>query len=234
MPMELAPLKRRLALRRSRVGTLDMFEGDLDGRPVVAIVTGMGTGAAAAHLTSLLDAVEVALVVVVGIAGSVEPDAVIGTLVLPQFVVDGASGARYRPERLGSGQPRGTMWTSNSLITDRTVIDELVADGVVALDMETGAIAGVCQGRGIPWSVFRCISDRVDDGTVDDDLLGLSRPDGSPDLRAVISYVVRHPTRIPRLARTAREAKLATEHAAESAVKAVSAEPPPAEPPPGG
>jgi adenosylhomocysteine nucleosidase len=221
--MELTPLKRPLALRRSRVGSLDMFEGDLDGRPVVAIVTGMGTAAAADRVTSLLEAVEVALVVVVGIAGSVEEDAVIGTLVLPEFVVDEASGARYRPEPLGSGDQRGTMWTSNSLITDRKVVEGLVMDGVVALDMETGAVAGVCEGRGIPWTVFRCISDRVADGTVDDELLALSKPDGSPDPRAVISYVARHPTRIPRLARTAREAKLATERAAESAVRAVSA-----------
>jgi adenosylhomocysteine nucleosidase len=225
--MELTPLKRPLALRRSKVGTLDLFEGDLDGRPVVAIVTGMGTAAAADHVTRLLDAIEVARVVVVGIAGSVEPDVVIGTLVLPQFVVDEATGARYRPERLGPGDQRGTMWTSNSLITDGKVADQLVADGVVALDMETGAIAGVCEGRGIPWSVFRCISDRVADGTVDDELLGLSRPDGSPDVRAAISYVVRHPTRIPGLARTARGAKMAAGHAADSAVKAVSAAPPP-------
>ncbi len=227
MPMELKPLKRRLGLRRSRLGTLDTFEGILDGRPVVAIVTGMGTVAAADHVTTLLDAVEVALVVVVGIAGSVEPNAVIGSLVLPEFVVDEDTGTRRRPTRLGSGEQRGSMWTSNSLISDPTVIDELVADGVVALDMETGAIAGVCEDRGIPWSVFRCISDRVEDGTVDDELLALSKPDGSPDLRAAISYVVKHPARIPRLARTAREAKLATERAAKSAVDAVSAPPPP-------
>jgi adenosylhomocysteine nucleosidase len=225
--MELTPLKRRLGLRRSRAGPLDMFEGSLAGRPVVAIVTGMGTAAAAEHLTRLLDALEIALVVVVGIAGSVEPDVAIGTLVLPELVVDDTTGTRYRPERLGSGDHRGTMWTSDALITDRSAVEALVADGVVALDMETGAIAGVCEGRGIPWSVFRCISDRVADGTVDDELLALSRPDGSPDLMAVIAYVVRHPARIPRLARTAREAKLATEHAARSAIEAVSAAPPP-------
>lgn len=227
MPMELTPLKRRLALRRSRIGTIDLFEGDLDGRPVVAIVTGMGTAAAADHVTNLLEAVEVALVVVVGIAGSVEPDAVIGSLVLPEFVVDESTGSRFRPARLGPGDHRGSMWTSNSLITDRAVIDRLVADGVVALDMETSAVARVCQARGIPWSVFRCISDRVADGVVDDELMALSRPDGSPDLRAVISYVARHPNRIPRLARTAREAKLATEGAAQGAVEAVSGMSPP-------
>ncbi len=58
------------------------------------------------------------------------------------------------------------MWTNDELITD---LDELAAlhaeRGVVALDMETAAIAHACEQRGVPWSVFRAISDRSSDGS---------------------------------------------------------------------
>ena len=37
----------------------------------------------------------------------------------------------------------------------------------------------------MPWSVFRAVSDRATDGSVDDEVFRLSRPDGTPDPAAV-------------------------------------------------
>jgi len=48
--------------------------------------------------------------------------------------------------------------------------------------METSAIAAVCEGRHCPWSVFRAISDRADDGSSDTAVFGLAGPDGRPIL----------------------------------------------------
>jgi adenosylhomocysteine nucleosidase len=227
MPMELAPLRRRLSLTKARVGSLEVHRGGLAGRPVVAIVTGMGPVLAADHVVRLLDAIDLEQVVVVGITGTVEEDAAIGSLIRPELVIDGATGAAFRPGPLDPGPRRGTMVTCDHLITDPAVIAEMRADGVVSLDMETAAIAGVCETRGIPWSVFRCVSDRATDGSVDEELFRLSRPDGTADTRAVVAHVVRHPGRIPGLARMGRQAKLATERAADSAIRAVTAGPPP-------
>ena len=42
MPMELTPLKRKLALERTRVGSLDVYRGMIGEQAVVAIVTGHG------------------------------------------------------------------------------------------------------------------------------------------------------------------------------------------------
>lgn len=226
MPMELTPLRRKLGLTKRRVGSLDVYRGHLDGRPVVAIVTGMGTALAADHVERLVDTVGIDRVVVVGITGAVDEATPIGTLILPDWVVDAASGARYRPDRLGRGVPGGTMWTSDRLVTDPVEVAALRSEGVVALDMETAAIAEVCERRGIPWSVFRCISDRATDGSVDEALLGLSRPDGTPDAKAVVALVARRPGRVPGLVRMARQAKLASELAVDSAIEAVVAGPP--------
>lgn len=221
MPMELAPLRRQLSLRRHRGASFPRHEGAIDGRPVVAIVTGMGTGLAREGLERLLDEVAVDRVVVVGITGALENDTPIGTLVVPEDVVDSATGVVHRPAPLGDSKPRGTMWTTDVLITDPDRLAELRVRGVVSLDMETAALAEVCERRAIPWSVFRVISDRASDGTVDDEVFRMSNQDGTPNPRAVARYFLRHPGRIPRMARMARGAKAATKRAADAAVQAV-------------
>ena len=43
MPMELKPVVRKMALRKTRIGTVELHAGMLGDREVVAIVTGMGT-----------------------------------------------------------------------------------------------------------------------------------------------------------------------------------------------
>lgn len=222
LPMELSPLKRTLKLEKTRNGGLEVYRGTIGTQPVVAIVTGMGTALAAEKLARLLDAVEVERVVVVGITGAVHAEAAIGSLVLPAVVVNGLTGDEYQPHPLGGGRAEGKMWTTDTLITDLDVVAGLRKNGVVAMDMETAATAEVCERRGIPWSVFRTISDRVTDGVLDEEVFQLSNLDGSPNVKAVISYVVRRPGRLPAMARMMREAKLATERAAEAAIAAVS------------
>jgi adenosylhomocysteine nucleosidase len=220
MPMELKPLARKLSLREQELGGVRVRAGMLGSRPVVAIVTGMGTQLATAGLERLLDAVDVGRVVVVGITGALENETPIGTLVRPEVVVDSATGAEHRPQPLGGGTPAGRMWTTDILTTDPAVLADLRAQGVVSLDMETAALASVCEARGIPWSVFRAISDRASDGTVDEEVFHLSNQDGTPNPRAVIPYFLRHPGRIVRMARMAKGARLATETAADAAIEA--------------
>jgi adenosylhomocysteine nucleosidase len=222
MPMELRPLARKLSLHRTRIAGVTLSSGTLGDREVVAIVTGMGPKLATEATTRLLDAVKVERVVVVGITGAVENDTPIGKLVLPEAVVDGATGAEHRPAPLGGGAAEGKMWTTDVLITDADVISGLRAQGVVSLDMETAAIAEVCEQRGIPWSVFRVISDRATDGSIDPEVFGLSNQDGTANGAAVARYFLRHPGRIPQMARLARGAKLATEAAADAAIRACS------------
>jgi adenosylhomocysteine nucleosidase len=221
--MELAPLVRSLGLTKQAVGALDGAVGRIGARPVVAVVTGMGTALATAGVEALVAAATIERVVVVGITGAVGDELPIGALICPDRVVDGATGAEFRPDPLGPGTPRGTLWTSDSLITDPVTLDGLRRDGVMALDMETAAIAEVCGRHAIPWSVFRAVSDRATDGSVNDEVFHLSHQDGTPDAKAVAAYVVRHPGRVPALARMAKGSRLATEQAASAAIAAVTA-----------
>ena len=222
MPMELKPLVKKLSLHKTEIGGVTVHTGTLGGREVVAIVTGMGTELAAEGTRRMLDALSVDRVVVVGITGAVENETPIGTLILPEVVVNSATGTEHRPAALGDGKSHGKMWTTDVLLTDAEHIAGLRAQGVVSLDMETAAIAELCETRGIPWSVFRVISDRATDGSIDEEVFHLSNQDGTPNPRAVARYFAKHPGRIPRMARLAKGARLATETAADAAIRACS------------
>jgi nucleoside phosphorylase len=222
MPMELKPLAKKLALRKTILGGVDVRAGSVAGREVVAIATGMGTDLATKATERLLEAVDVERVVVFGITGAVENDTAIGTLILPEVVVDAATGRQHRPEPLADGTPHGKMWTTNDINTDLDFIAGLRAQGVVSLDMETAAIAQACEQRDIPWSVFRTISDRATDGSVDEEIFHLSNQDGTPNPIAVLRYFLLHPQRIPRMARLAKGALRATEAAADAAIAAAT------------
>lgn len=226
MPMEARPFVRRLRLRRVALGGLPAWDGRLPGgRPVTAVVTGMGTALATAGCRRLLDERPVERAVVVGITGAVENVTPIGTVVRPEAVVHSGTGRRYRPHPLGPGQPApaGVMWTTDEIINEPEAIGALRAQGVVCLDMETAAVAGVCEERGIPWSVIRVISDRATDGSVDPEVFRMSNQDGTPNPRAVLRYFAAHPGRLPVMARLARGASRATSLAAREAIEACSA-----------
>jgi adenosylhomocysteine nucleosidase len=220
MPIELEPLVRLLSLTETTVNGTTMHTGTLDGREVVAIVTGMGTKLATEGTTRLLDAVSARWVLVVGITGALESETPIGALVLPEVVVNSETGSEHRPTQLGAGVPHGTMWTTNGLTTNLDDLLRLRVQGVVSLDMETAAIAECCESRGIPWSVFRVISDRANDGTVVEEVFHLSNQDGTPNPAAIEKYVTEHPERLPLLAQMAENAALATRTAAEAALRA--------------
>lgn len=220
MPIELEPLVGKLALTETELGGVPVHTGSLDGRDVVAIVTGMGTALATAGVRHLLDAVAVRWVLVVGITGALESETPIGALMNPELVVNSETGEEFRPAPLVEGTPAGRMWTTNGLTTQGRDLETLRAEGVISLDMETAAIAELCDARGIPWSVFRTISDRANDGSVTEEVFRLSNQDGTPNHAAIERYIAEHPERVPLLAKMAGDAQLATHNAVDAAIAA--------------
>ena len=219
MRQELAPLVRRLSLRRAE--TDGQVHIGMAGRvEVVAKLIGIGTEAAARATEKLLAATKVDHVMVVGIAGGVDSEQPIGALIAPELVVDGASGREHRPVQLCDVPAHGRLVTSDRLVTSLEEATALKQSGVVGLDMETAAVAEVCERRGCPWSVFRAISDRVTDGTTDPAVLALAGPDGSGDLGAVARYLLARPWRIVRLARLGLGTLRAANAAADAAIRA--------------
>jgi adenosylhomocysteine nucleosidase len=217
MEHELQPLVRRLSL----VPDGDVHRGRAGDVEVVAVLTRIGM-AAAAEATAALLAHGVDHVMVVGIAGGVDPAIEIGALVFPEVVVDRAAGTTFRPHHVADATPHGTLSCGDDLIVEPATLAEMSASGVVALDMETAAVAAVCDRAGVPWSVYRSISDHAGGGLISDELFAMTRPDGSADPDALERYLAADPSRGEVLARLARDMTVATEAAAEAAVAALA------------
>ena len=218
MVSELRAVVKAFSLQRGDVGGLPAHTGGLGDVEIVAVKIGMGTSTAAAATERLLDAVTVDHVLVVGIAGGVVEGVEIGEMIFPSRVVDHASGTEFIPAGLAPGEASGTLLTSDSFFVEPGEIDELARRGVVGLDMETAAVAAVCERRECDWSVVRSVSDRP--GDVPAEVLELAGADGTPNLGKAVGYMVRRPGRVPGLARLARNSQRAANRAAAAAVVA--------------
>jgi nucleoside phosphorylase len=217
MQPELQPIVRRLGME----GDGSLYRGRTsDGVEVIAMLTkiGMANGADAAR--RMLDH-DVDHVMVVGIAGGVDPNALqIGDVIVPEVVVGRAMARSFRPAFVGDIAPRGTLSCGDDLISDPEALARMAAEGVVAVDMETAAVAAVCDDARVAWSVFRGISDFAGEGLIDDALFALANPDGTADAARVANYLEAHPDRLPVLKRLADDTRCATEGAAEAAIAA--------------
>jgi adenosylhomocysteine nucleosidase len=212
MPSEMAPFRHLAGLRADgddgrrctgRVGETD----------VVAVTSGIGTALATAATERLLDEGAFDRVVVIGICGGV--DLPVGTVVVPAVVVDGTSDTELRPTPLATRPAAGTLWTADRM-TGADDLGWLRERGIVAVDMETGAVGTVCAARGVPWSAIRAVSDPVGPPGADEEILGLTHPDGTPNFRAVARYLLPRVWRLGRLLRLARGARTASTAAARA------------------
>jgi nucleoside phosphorylase len=219
MPSELQPLRGPLGLARR--GDTEFLWGSAGRVEVVAALTGIGMRAGAQRAAQILEATSPDHLLVVGIAGGIGAGVAIGDLVVPGRVLNLDTGETTAPAAIGGHCGRGVLASSDRLLEEPAKALRLARQGVVAIDMETAAIAGVCQERSCPWSVFRAISDRADDGSTDAAILGLADADGKPNPAALIRFVLTRPQRIPQLVRLGRGSRAATRAAAGAAVAAI-------------
>jgi adenosylhomocysteine nucleosidase len=205
MRLELKPLIAAYNLRKEGSGVDAIFRGHAGTTKVVATTMQMGTVAATKATERLLDAGTIDHVVVIGVAGGVGPTVTVRDLIVPEVVLDGASGKEYRPAPLPGFEARGILRTGDDFLTDHEPVAALAAEGVIALDMETAACAAVCERRGVPWSVARGLSDHNVDAPVDSEVLGLATPDGGANYGALARYLLPRPWKLLHLARLARD-----------------------------
>ncbi len=218
MKSEMRPVVRSLGLTPAQIGGVAVHTGTVGNADVVAMMTGIGTALATSATERLLGLGDFDRVMVVGIAGGVGPSVDIGDLVIPEVVVDGPSGSEYRPAPIEGPAPRGSIVTSDDFVVDPGRLRQLISEGVIALDMETGSVAAVCAAHAVAWSAVRAISDRAEDG--DKEMVKLANSDGSPNSAAIARYFGRHPARIPYMLKVGKGSMLAAKNAAEAAARA--------------
>jgi nucleoside phosphorylase len=220
MVPEFVPLKQRLDLQSDQRGDMRVHTGRIGDVEIMATITGIGMQPATDVTGKLIDAFEPDHMIVVGIAGGIDPYTKVGDLVIPAVVFDSETETERRAAPLGGTMPAGTIRSSDDFLTDNDLLAALGERGVIALDMETAAVAAVCERRGVPWTAFRSISDMATDDVSSDELLTLAKADGTANVGGLIKFLAFKPWRIIQLSRLAKGAKVATNAAADAAVDA--------------
>ncbi|MBI4314082.1 MAG: hypothetical protein HY594_04620 [Candidatus Omnitrophica bacterium] len=170
--IELAMLKRSLTKKRSSHGVV---YGRLRGVSVALVSLGQGSKRAEKTLIHFLETHQVRGVIIAGFAGATHPDLVVGDILIPEEIVDLRESEEAReavsfqpPIRLNdlrgivSGRA-GVLGTVSSVVIepwDKERIGEQAR--VIAVDMETVALAAQAQVSGLPWIVVRAVLDPMD------------------------------------------------------------------------
>jgi adenosylhomocysteine nucleosidase len=224
MPLELDAIVAAFGLRPDddRPGR---FTGQIGSSHVTCTHIGMGPPATRAVLTRMFDKAApdfepIDHVMIAGICGGLDPELPVGTVINPEFVIDHASGRTYRHSPPGGEPVSGKLVTTEGVTLDPDLSRRFFEQGCVGVDMETSAVADVCEKHGGPWSVYRCIGDRIFDGLLDGRVLAMTNPDGSADLEAMGRLLAENPDLGAKLARLGKDTIRAADLAAHAAVRA--------------
>ncbi|MEY2430761.1 MAG: adenosylhomocysteine nucleosidase [Acidimicrobiaceae bacterium] len=224
MPSEMRPLVKLLGLERTGMqGGSRVYTGRCGDAEVVLTGTGVGPELAHAAAERMLEGSAFDRVIVCGIAGGLAPASLVGELVVPEEVYDGATGERFRSTPVHGVTPKGVirMGDGDDYEFNDAAVARLVAEGVTALDMETAAIARVCGQHDLPWIAFRVISDMAGDSSLGADVLDLVDEFGTPKAWPSIKYLLTHPKQIPLMLRVGRDASAAARAAAKATIAAI-------------
>ena len=165
----------------------------------------MGPALAGEATRRALSAGSIDHVMVIGIAGGLDPALPVGSLMVPERVQLYPDGPVFHAHPIAPRQASGGLMTTDGLFDDDDVWRPILERGFGAVDMEASGVAEACEAAGVAWSVYRGISDRPDEHIVDQAVFSLSKPDGSADPVAVAKYLARTPA-APRRWRTSTSA----------------------------
>jgi adenosylhomocysteine nucleosidase len=146
-----------------------------------------------------------------GIAGGLVPGLKPGTLVAATEVVT-EDGRRHPATDISAsvtGSIRAPIFGSRVIVSRAEAKQELYhRTGAVAVDLESAEVARLCADAGVPLAVIRAIGDPAERDLPPAALVGLG-VDGSVDLRAVLTSVLRSPGQIPALMSVALDTRRA-------------------------
>ncbi len=211
---EITPTVRRFRLTASG----NEFHGRVGRARVVAVVSGMGAERALRTFHQLLDQHHPTHVVLLGFAGGLDPSLKAADAVRVDWVSDGrgtVADLNDHTPTLGpddpARDPRRSLVTLQTVACTREQKRTLFAQHrCAAVDTETFHVAQAASQTGTRLSVIRVISDTASCSlpNVADKWV---RPDGSPDIGAVVRHLARHPWQLPAVMRLGRAARQAAE-----------------------
>jgi adenosylhomocysteine nucleosidase len=214
---EVHPLKRPLSLRGSgQPSPYPIFEGTCGGKPVLVLQTGVGPQRAASASSWVLSTRRCAGLISLGLSGSLHASLVRGSIVIGrrwvclegQPVMRRTVGPSADPSMLdrafsaaaacGLTLREGPLLTIDRVVgapEKRALAEET---GAIAVDMESGAVAGAAMAASVSCVAVRAILDPLDQtlALLPEQFL---RPDGSLSLWKSGRMLAMHPGAWPTL-----------------------------------
>jgi adenosylhomocysteine nucleosidase len=224
MPLEMDAIVTAFGLSPTSDSDGTPWTGRVGHCDVTALHIGMGPPLTRVATNRLFDEsvpgyAPVDHVMIAGICGGLDPDIEVGTLINPEIIVENATGTAYRHRPPGDAPVAGTLMTMEEATLDAELSRSFFEDGCLAVDMESSAVAEVCEVQGCAWSVYRCIGDRYFDGLLDQRIVDATNPDGSGNMDEITRLITAEPELVAKLERLSRDTALAARRAAEAAVR---------------
>ncbi|HJT43662.1 MAG TPA: hypothetical protein VJ750_09195 [Rhizomicrobium sp.] len=183
----------------------------------IAGVVAVAGGGDAKSLMAKLSALHGDLrgVISIGLAGALSPHLKVGDVMIADQVMTGAEKWDCQESwrvRLGSRLPyahQGSLFGSDVIIENAETKSGLhAATGALAVDMESQVAARFAASRNLPLAGLRVISDDASHILPPAALVAM-KPDGGITIGRVLGSLLRHPTQVPTLIRTARSSNQA-------------------------
>lgn len=180
-------------------------EAAIAAGPGIVTVVGGGNGRRLARLLDETLARGASGVMSFGIAGGVLPGLAPGSLVIGETVIAGEERLAVDPgwrDRLAAALSQARIASIAGI--ERPAADRAAkriihdATGAVAVDMESHIAARLAAARKLPFAALRAVADPAERDLPPAALLAL-RPDGSPDLAAILLSLMRRPAQLPGL-----------------------------------
>jgi adenosylhomocysteine nucleosidase len=178
----------------------------------VLVRSGLGRAAMEQAIGYLRERYRPEFVLHVGYCGGAEPTLQPGDMVVARPVIDSASGERFEPDDAAAARACGILKGEGVRFREAGIVTvDAVArqpfdkaflgtqHGAVAIDMESSALASICQRLGTPYVVVRAVLDPLDyefpdmEGAVDEA--------GKTDGMAIAGHLIRRPQDIIKLPR---------------------------------
>ncbi|HXQ61346.1 MAG TPA: hypothetical protein VN796_03375 [Acidimicrobiales bacterium] len=224
MPLEMHAIVTAFGLSPTSDGEDAPWTGRVGRSDVTAVHIGMGPPLTRVATSRLFDGSvpghrDVDHVMIAGICGGLDPDIEVGTVINPEIIVEYTSGATYRHNPPGDAPRAGKLMTTEEATLDSELSKRFREEGCLGVDMESSAVAEVCEARGCPWSVYRCIGDRFFDGLLDQRIVAATNPDGSGNMAEIERLLAAEPELAVKLERLSSDTTRAARLAAEAAVR---------------
>lgn len=191
-----------------------VWQGPVDGRQVRVVVTGVGGERAAWAAEMALRSPRPQEVLIAGLCGGLDVNLRSGQVVQFSEIVDDPTGAVYhaaggeriRHRLVSARQPVGGVRAKFELAQRRHA---------AAVDMESAALAAICQRLNVRWNCLRAVCDGARQ-PVPERITRLVRPDGTTRPLAAAGTLVVAPWSLPTMLRLGRSSRRATRALARS------------------